>query len=39
MISWLTGNQRFAVLSIAIFFITGYLLLRKVKEPEAAGIQ
>ena len=37
LVSWLTGNQRIAVLSIAVFFILGYLLLRKVqefKEPE-----
>lgn len=32
LISWLTGNQRFAVLSIILFFIAGIILLRNVKE-------
>jgi len=39
MISWLTGNQRYAALSVSIFFLTGFLLLRKVIEPKAAGSQ
>jgi UMF1 family MFS transporter len=34
LVSWLTGNQRIAVLSIAVFFILGYMLLNKVNEPE-----
>jgi len=34
IVSWLTGDQRIAVLSISIFFLSGYLLLRKVKEAE-----
>jgi UMF1 family MFS transporter len=32
IISWLTGDQRLAILSVSIFFISGYLLLRKVRE-------
>lgn len=32
LVSWLTGNQRYAVLSIVIFFIGGYAILRKVSE-------
>ncbi len=32
IISWLTGDQRLAILSISIFFLSGYLLLRKVRE-------
>ncbi len=35
LVSWLTGNQRFAVLSIILFFIAGLLLLKKVKENPA----
>ena len=31
LVSWLSGNQRYAVLSVTIFFIAGLLLLRKVK--------
>jgi UMF1 family MFS transporter len=32
LVSWLTGNQRYAVVSILIFFIAGYFLLGKVTE-------
>src|SRR4030095_5562258 len=32
LISWLTGNQRYAALSIAVFFIAGLLLFTKVDE-------
>jgi UMF1 family MFS transporter len=32
LVSWLTGNQRIAVLSIAAFFVFGYMLLYRVKE-------
>lgn len=35
LVSWLTGNQRYAVLSIIIFFIAGFFLFRKVKENPA----
>jgi UMF1 family MFS transporter len=35
LVSWLTGNQRYAVISILIFFITGFILFRKVKENPA----
>ena len=34
IISWLTGDQRIAVLSISVFFLSGYLLLRKVTEAK-----
>ncbi len=34
IVSWLTGDQRIAVLSISIFFLSGYLLLRKVTEAK-----
>lgn len=36
LVSWLTGNQRYAVASILIFFILGFLLFRKVDEPKPA---
>ncbi|MGA2668353.1 MAG: MFS transporter [Ignavibacteria bacterium] len=39
LVSWLTGNQRFAILSISFFFITGFLLLKKVKYPKAIIIE
>ena len=32
LVSWLTGNQRYAIISIIIFFIAGYLLFRTVPE-------
>ncbi|MBZ0201688.1 MAG: MFS transporter [Ignavibacteria bacterium] len=32
LVSWLTGNQRYAIISILIFFISGYLVFRRVKE-------
>ncbi len=32
LVSWLSGSERFAVLSISVFFLAGYLLLRKVEE-------
>lgn len=35
LVSWLSGNQRYAVIIIGIFFISGYILLRKVKENPA----
>jgi len=34
LVSWLTGDQRIAVISIAAFFISGYLLLKPVIEPK-----
>jgi len=33
-ISYITGNQRFAISSIAFFFLVGFLILLKVKDPE-----
>jgi UMF1 family MFS transporter len=32
LVSWLSGNQRYAVISIVIFFAAGYLIFRKVDE-------
>jgi UMF1 family MFS transporter len=37
LVSWLTGSQRYAVLSITVFFIMGYLLFRRV--PANAGAE
>jgi UMF1 family MFS transporter len=34
LVSWLTADQRIAVLSIAVFFVLGYLLLNRVQENE-----
>jgi UMF1 family MFS transporter len=34
LISYLTNNQRYAILSIAFFFIAGLLILTKVKDPK-----
>jgi UMF1 family MFS transporter len=35
LVSWLTADQRIAVLSIAVFFVSGFLLLTKVQENKA----
>lgn len=35
-VSYLTGQQRFAILTIGIFFIVGLIILGKVKEPKKA---
>lgn len=35
LVSWLTGNQRYAVISILVFFAAGYFFFRKVKENPA----
>lgn len=32
LVSWLTGSQKIAVLSVGIFFLCGILMLKKVKE-------
>ncbi|MCI0449908.1 MAG: MFS transporter [Chlorobi bacterium] len=32
LVSWLTGSQRYAVISILMFFIAGYLLFRRVEK-------
>ena len=34
LVSWLSGSQKYAVLSVGVFFILGMLLLNKVKEKE-----
>jgi UMF1 family MFS transporter len=34
LVSWLTGNQRYAVASILVFFILGFILFRKVNEQK-----
>jgi UMF1 family MFS transporter len=33
MVSYLSGSQRIAIISIGFFFMTGMLILRKVKDP------
>lgn len=38
LVSWLTGNQRYAVASIIVFFIFGYILFRKVNEQKSEVI-
>ena len=32
-ISWMTGSQRIAVISVGLFFVAGVLLLQKVNDP------
>jgi len=39
LVSWLTGNQRYAALSIVIFFLAGFLLFRKVEDTTAQAEQ
>ncbi len=34
LVSWLSGNQRYAVLSIVIFFLIGMAMLRNVRSPQ-----
>jgi len=34
VVSWLTGSQKYAVLSVGVFFILGMLIFKKVKERE-----
>ena len=34
LVSFLSGNQRLAIISIAFFFIAGLLILTKVKDPK-----
>jgi UMF1 family MFS transporter len=34
LVSFLSGNQRIAIISIAFFFIVGLLILTKVKDPK-----
>lgn len=36
-ISYVTGNQRYAISSIAFFFFVGLIILFKVKDPEATA--
>jgi len=36
-ISYITGNQRYAISSIAFFFLIGLLILIKVKDPEVTA--
>lgn len=38
LVSWLTGNQRYAVISILIFFIIGYFAFRKVEENKNPAV-
>lgn len=37
-VSYLTGQQRFAILTIGLFFIVGLIILSKVKEPKEVQI-
>lgn len=32
LVSWLSGNQRYAIISILIFFIAGFFIFRKVED-------
>jgi UMF1 family MFS transporter len=34
MVSFLSGSQRIAILSVAFFFIIGMMILSKVKDPD-----
>ncbi len=34
LVSWISGSQKLAVLSLGLFFVVGMLLLAKVKEKE-----
>ncbi len=36
ILSWATGSQRIAVLSVGFFFVAGLALLQRVKEPQRA---
>lgn len=38
LISFLTGSQRIAILSIGFFFVVGMILLRKVKDPPIRSL-
>lgn len=38
LVSYITNSQRIAIISIAFFFLTGMLILLKVKEPKATQI-
>ena len=35
MVSFLSGSQRIAILSVGVFFVIGMLILSKVKDPDA----
>jgi MFS transporter, UMF1 family len=37
LISYLTGDQRLAIISIAFFFIVGMIILSKVEDPKTEG--
>lgn len=34
LVSWLSGSQKIAVLSVGVFFVLGILMLKKVKEEQ-----
>jgi UMF1 family MFS transporter len=38
LVSFLSGDQRLAIISIAFFFIVGLLILTKVKDPKVDRI-
>jgi UMF1 family MFS transporter len=35
LVSWLSGSQKIAVLSVGVFFVLGFALLKTVKEKSA----
>jgi UMF1 family MFS transporter len=35
LVSFLSGSQRIAILSVGVFFVIGMLILSKVKDPDA----
>lgn len=39
LVSFISGNQRLAIISIAFFFIIGLLILTKVKDPQTTEIE
>jgi UMF1 family MFS transporter len=39
LVSYISGSQRLAIISIAFFFIVGLLILTKVKDPQVEAIK
>jgi len=38
MVSFISGSQRLAIISLAFFFIVGLIILTKVKDPKVETI-
>lgn len=38
ILSWATGSQRIAVVSVGVFFLAGLWLLQTVREPERKSV-